>query len=406
MVELPKRDIYTPLTGKKVLLGVAGSSAIYKSIDLARKLVRMGAEVEVMMTKEAASLVTPKLFEWAVNRKPLIELSGKAEHIELAEWADAIVIAPATLNIMSKIAHGIADEPLSLTAVAFIGKGKRVIIVPVMNYSLYSTPQRRNAKELLREQGVYIIDPMIEENKAKYPPIEDLSHCVEALINRRRDLEEKQVLVTAGPTIEYIDPVRVVTNPSSGLMGVLIARELACRGASVDAVHGPIRHRLPYMVKGYQVYTTSEMAETVYTLSSKKQYDVAVFAAAPADYKPVRKSPSKIPTSSYEKISVELVSTPKVVEHYMRPEKGLIILFAAETVESVNDLVEKAKSKLSKYNGDLIVANIVGTGSAGFSSEYIRPCIVGRDGYQCYGTIRKEVLARIIADIVALKSSI
>lgn len=405
MVELPKRDIYAPLVGKKVLLGVTGSSAIYKSIDLARKLIRMGAEVEVMMTREAASLITPKLFEWAVNKKPLIELTGKAEHIELAEWADAIVIAPATLNIMSKIAYGIADEPLSLTTIAFIGRGKKVIIAPAMNYNLYNTPQRKKAEEILREHGVYIINPMIEENKAKYPPIDDLAYCIEALVNRGRDLEGKQVLVTAGPTMEYIDPVRVVTNPSSGLMGVLIARELVCRGASVDVVHGPIKHRLPYMVKSYQVYVTSEMAETVYALSSKKQYDAAVFAAAPADYKPARKYPSKIPTSSYGKISIELVSTPKVVEHYIKPEKGLMILFAAETVEFVDDLVEKARSKLVKYNGDLIVANIVGTSSAGFSSEYIRPCIVDRDGYQCYGTIRKEVLARIIADIIASKAT-
>ncbi|MCC6053229.1 MAG: bifunctional phosphopantothenoylcysteine decarboxylase/phosphopantothenate--cysteine ligase CoaBC, partial [Desulfurococcaceae archaeon] len=269
--------VYQPLAGRRIVLGVTGSSAVYKSVDLARRLIRMGASIRVVMTRFSTRLIGPDLLYWATGSSPYTEMTGETEHIDLAKWADAMVVAPATINTMSKIAHGVVDELLPLVAVTMIGAGRRVVVVPAMNIRLFNTPQYKRIVEILEDYGVVVIPPLIEEDKAKYPPIEDLSHCVDAVINRGRDLTGHRVIVTAGPTREFIDPVRAITNPSSGLMGVLVAREAACRGATVDLVHGPLSVEAPYMVSKYYAETTEDMAEVVRDLTTKYEYSVAVF---------------------------------------------------------------------------------------------------------------------------------
>jgi len=394
---LARRE-YAPLTGKRIILGLTASSAIYKSIDLARSLIRLGAEIDVVMTSKSLKLIGSDLVEWAIGRKPYLEITGSIEHITLSHKADALVVAPATLKTLSKIAYGYTDELLPLLATAMLGLGKKVVVVPTMNIALYNSPQYRAVEEKLGEIGVHVIKPYIEEDRVKYPPLEDLVHCIDAIVNRGLDLAGLNILVTAGPTREYIDPVRVITNPSSGYMGVLIAREAACRGANVDLVHGPLAVKPPYMTSKYPVETTADMAKTVSRLTSSKKYDVAIYAGAPADFTVLSRSSSKIPTRETRELTITLKPTLKVVKHVSRQNKPRVnIIFAAETVQTPSELVEKARAKIIDYNADLAVANRVLPG-IGFSSEYIDVCIVTREQHTCYGVTRKELIARIIVD--------
>jgi phosphopantothenoylcysteine decarboxylase/phosphopantothenate--cysteine ligase len=388
--------VYQPLTNKKIILGVTGSSSIYKSIDLARKLIRIGASVKVIMSRFSTRFIGPDLFQWATGSKPYCEMTGETEHIDLARWADAMIIAPATLNTMSKLAHGILDELLTLTAVTMMGDGKKVLVVPAMNIRLMNSPHFKRASVILKEQGVIIIPPLIEEDKAKYPPIDDLAHCVDAVVNRGRDLEGLKVLVTAGATREYIDPVRVITNPSSGLMGVLVAREAACRGADVTLVHANMTVNPPYLTKNIRVETTTDMANIVKSLTEKVEYDIAVFAAAPVDYKPIQVSKVKIETRKNPHLTLELEATPKVIKNIANKPR-VLIGFAAETAQG-EQLVEKAREKLLDYGLDLVVANNILSDLGGFGKEFLDAYILGSGGDVASGLLAKYEVARIILD--------
>ena len=390
--------IHRPLLGKKIILGVTGSSSIYKSIDLARKLMRMGAIIRVVMTRFATKLVTPDLFHWATGSKPYIEMTGETEHIDLAKWGDAIVIAPATLNTMSKIAHGILDELLQLTAVTMMGEGKKVIIVPAMNIRLMNSPQYKRVTKILEEEGVVLIPPFIEEDKAKYPPLEDLAHCIDAIVNRGRDLVNTRIIVTAGPTREHIDPVRVITNPSSGLMGVIAAREAACRGASATLIHGPVSAALPYMVERIYTETTEDMARTISDLTSRIEYDAGIFSAAPADYRPKYSSREKIPSRAAPTLTIELESTPKIIKNIAKRPK-IVVGFAAETCDR-SKLLDKALEKLKDYGVDLIVANNVLSEQAGFAKDFLDAVITSGDKVIAEGLLTKYEVARLIVDYI------
>ncbi|ADG90931.1 bifunctional phosphopantothenoylcysteine decarboxylase/phosphopantothenate--cysteine ligase CoaBC [Thermosphaera aggregans] len=400
LIEEIRKDEYTPLSGKHIALGITSSVAAYRSVDLARKLIRMGAEVRPILTRFATRLIGPDLLWWATGNKPLVEMTGETEHIDVAKWADALVIAPATLNTMSKIAYGILDELLSLTAATMMGDGKKIIIAPAMNIRLYTSPQYERARKLLEEYNAVIIPPFIEENKVKFPPLEDLAHCIDTVLNRGQDLKGKRIIVTAGATREYLDPVRVLTNPSSGLMGILIAREAACRGAQVDLVSGVTRFNPPYMVRNLNVETTSDMAVAVERLTSENEYDAGVFAAAPADYKPKVYYEEKLSTRSSRSIVIELEATRKVLKAIVKRPK-VLIGFAAESSKAPEELVEKSMVKLHDYGLDLIVANNILSERAGFSKPFLEVCYVWKEGFKCPGESFKEAVARTVVDYVA-----
>ncbi|MEM0198761.1 MAG: bifunctional phosphopantothenoylcysteine decarboxylase/phosphopantothenate--cysteine ligase CoaBC [Desulfurococcaceae archaeon] len=393
-------SVYTPLYGKNIVLGVTGSTAAYRSVDLARALIRAGASIKVVMTKFAARLVSPDLFHWATGSKPYVEMTGETEHIDLAKWADAVVIAPATLNTICKLANGVLDELLVLTATAAIGSGKKVIVVPAMNVRLLRSPVYGRCVEMLREYGVLVVPPYVEEDKAKYPPLQDLVHYIDAVVNRGRDLEGARVLVTAGPTREYIDPVRVLTNPSSGLMGVLVAREAVARGAMVTLVHGPLSTDAPYMVEKVHVDTTEDMARAVNEYTSKYNYDAVVLAAAPADYKPKVKSESKIPTKQFRELVLELESTPKVVKAIVNKPR-VLVGFAAETARG-DELRRKALEKISEYGFDIIVANNILSEKAGFGKIFLEAVILNdKDELIAEGLLTKHEIARYVVDYIS-----
>lgn len=398
MKEEIARRAYRPLEGKRILLGLTGSSAVYRSVDLARLLIRLGAEVRVVLSRTASKFIGPDLLHWAVGHRPYIEMTGETEHIDLATWADVMVIAPATLNAMSKIAHGIADELIYLTAITLMGSGKKLIVVPTMNLRLFRAPQYEASSKTLREYNVTVIPPYVEEDKVKFPPLEDLAFCIEAVVNRGEDLGGVRALVTTGPTREYIDPVRVITNPSSGLMGAMISREIACRGGAVDLVHGPVSVPLPYMVNKHGVETTAEMAQKVRELSASNEYDAAVFAAAPADYTPDTRSEIKIPTTSRPELSLRLVTTPKVASSLARRPK-VLVGFAAETA-SGDELIAKAREKYERYGFDLLIANDVSRKNVGFGSEYLSAVVIARGEVVKSGLLHKHEISRLIADFI------
>lgn len=401
MAEYLTREDYAPLLNKRITVGLTASSAIYRSIDLMRKLLRLGAELEVVMTRESTKFIGIDLVEWAVGKKPRVELTGRIEHVELANWSDLLVIAPATVKTLSKIVYGIADELLPLLAITMNGMNKKIAAVPTMNVSLYNSRAYRAIEERLKEHGIYVIPPLLEENRLKYPPLEDLAHCIDAIANRGRDLEGLRVLVTTGPTREYIDPVRVITNPSSGYMGVAISREASCRGSEVDLVHGPVSVQLPYMVSKHSVESTADMASAVHKLTENKKYDIAIFAAAPADYTVAARSSVKISSREHQVITINLRTTPRVVKHVSKRNRpSVIAIFAAETASSVEELVGKARDKLEEYDANLVVANSVKPG-VGFSSKYIDACIVDESSYEYLGAVRKEHLARLLVDRIA-----
>ncbi len=273
------------LTGKSILLGVTGSVSLYKSIDLARTLMRKGSEVNVIMSQEASRLISPEMFNWATGNPVITELSGELEHVTLAEENDGFLIAPATANTIVKLANGIADSPLISTALNFMGLDKPVSIVPAMHLPMYLSPQIKKAIDALKGMSVNVIEPDIVNDLAHYPDIDLIAWDFTTQLLRGEDLKGIKITVTAGPTREHMDPVRFISNPSSGTMGVAIANEAQFRGADVYLVHGPLSSKVKNFVKkSVEVESVTEMGKTVESLV-EKGYKVVVMAAAPADFR-------------------------------------------------------------------------------------------------------------------------
>lgn len=390
------------LEGKRIVLGITGSVAAYRSIDLARKLMRRGAHVRVVLTREAADLVSPKLFHWATGIEPVVNVGGGIEHVVLAREYDGMVIAPATANTIAKLAHGIADTSVTLVALSMHGKGKPILIVPVMHLNMYRSTITRENIERLRKLGYHILEPIAEGDKAKMPSVEDIALKTEAMILRGEDLRGLRVLVTAGPTREHLDPVRFLSNPSSGRMGVAIAREAFFRGAKVTLIHGPLCGiSPPPWIKSISITSTKEMRDAVLDELDKEDYDIIVFAAAPADYGFAKTSTTKIDSST--ELTVRLTPTPKIIADATRKAKSkkpsaVIVGFSAETVEADQELVERARRKLDKYEVDIIIANNVAKPGIGFASKYNEVLIVTKTSTEKTPKMTKEEIARIILD--------
>ena len=399
----PVEDIHATeaagyLEGKCIALGVTGSIAAYRSIDAARWLVRRGARVKPVLTTEAERLVGRDMWHWATGEQPVVELSGETEHIELARQCDSMLVAPATLSTMAKIAYGVVDNPVALTAVSLAGYGKPLIIVPAMHWNMYTSTQYKSIEEKLQAQGATIVPPMESEYAAKYPDPHTIARITAALTLRGQDLKGKRILVTAGPTREWIDRVRYITNPSSGRMGVEIALEAWARGATVDLVHGPLQVEPPHMVNLHPTETTREMAERIRELTSRHEYDALIAAAAPADYTPVERAEGKIRSGQH--LTLNLKPTPKVIaSHARRPR--VLVAFAAEVAGTLRELEELTLEKKAKTGSDIIVGNMVGVEGSGFKSAWDTVVVIDGDRLVFKGRIHKESLARIILDIVS-----
>ncbi|MEL9970206.1 MAG: bifunctional phosphopantothenoylcysteine decarboxylase/phosphopantothenate--cysteine ligase CoaBC [Saccharolobus sp.] len=385
------------LSGKSILLGLTGSVSLYKSIDLARTLMRKGADVKVIMSQEAVKLISSEMLKWATGNQVTIGLSGELEHVSLAEENDGFLIAPATANTLVKLAEGIADNPIISTALNFMGYGKPIAVVPAMHLPMYVSPQVNRAINRLKEMSVNVIEPDVVGDLAHYPDLDLIVSDFEVQLLRGKDLKGLRMIVTAGPTREYMDPVRFISNPSSGKMGVSLANEAYFRGADVYLVHGPLSGNTKNFVKkSISVETTEQMSNSVLSLV-EKGYKIVIMAAAPADFK-FKDTKSKKIDSHTEVPKVELEKTVKISS--VIRGKAFLVGFSAETADNDDELIEKARIKKERHGFNVIIANNVARRDIGFSSEYNEVIIIGDNTIRKIGKEQKTIVARYIIDTI------
>ncbi|MCE4627945.1 MAG: bifunctional phosphopantothenoylcysteine decarboxylase/phosphopantothenate--cysteine ligase CoaBC [Desulfurococcales archaeon] len=389
------------LGGTCLLIGVTGSVAAYKALDTARWLVRRGAKVRFVASKAALELLGEKLLHWATGEPPITGLSGEVEHIAAAEECDAMLVAPVTLASLAKISLGVTDTPVTLTAVSILGMGKPLVLAPAMHGNMLSSPQYREAVERLGKHAV-IVPPRLEEGVAKYPDPELLARVLASVSLRGRDLEGRRVVVTAGATREWLDPVRFISNPSSGRMGYEVAVAAWARGARVVLVHGNMTVKPPHMVEAVRAETTSDMKREV-SKALEEPADALIASAAPVDFAPEKVEAGKIRSGG--ELVLKLKPTPKVIEGVSDRVK-VLAAFAAETAESREELVRSGLEKMEKYGASLVVANNVGRPGAGFEAESLDAVMVWRSRGKLYvedlGRMRKEVIAHRILDTIGI----
>lgn len=348
------------LAGKKIVLCITGSVAAYKAIELARLLMRHGGDVTCVASKAATDLIKPSYFKWATGNEVITKLTGDLEHIKVADYkqSDLIVVYPCTANTLGKLANGIDDTPISTVLSVGFGSKIPIVISLAMHQSMYENPAVVKNIEFLKSK-VWFISPQFIEGKAKAAEPEQVLDFVLKKYGASSILQGKKVLITAGPTIEYIDPIRVITNQSSGRTGVLLARELVLSGAKVTFVYGPGSEPAPKGVKVVRVKTSSEMREAV-RREMRQKLDIVVLAAAVSDYTVESPGKTKIKSNS-EKMVVKLKKVPKIINEIKKIQKSVFLVgFKAETDVSRKKLVALSRKKLEESCADLIIANDIG----------------------------------------------
>lgn len=371
------------LSGKTIVLGVTGGIAVYKAADIVSRLKKLGADVKVIMTKSAAEFVTPLTFETMSQNYVVSDMFGEikswdVEHISLAKAADLFLVAPATANIIGKVANGIADDMLSTTIMATKAK---VVFAPAMNTNMYKNPLFKENVDKLKGMGYGFIAPASgrlacgDSGEGKLEDPEKIVKAVEDHFKKSQKLCGKKIVVTAGPTLERIDPVRYLSNNSSGKMGYRIAESARDRGAEVVLISGPTGIEKPYGVKTLEVETTEEMFRAVE--SEYGEQDILIKAAAPLDYRPSSYSENKIKKSE-DILTLEFERNVDIARHFgeKKSETQILIGFAAES----ENLLENARGKLSSKNMDFIVANDITAEDSGFRSDRNKAFIIDSSG--------------------------
>ena len=398
------------LTGKEIVLGVTGGIAAYKAAEVVSRLRKLGASVHVIMTENARQFITPLTLE-TLSANPVVydtferPATWEVEHIALAKRAEVFVIAPATANILAKMACGIADDMLSTTVLATKAP---VLVAPAMNTGMWTAPATRQNVETLRQRGVHFVGPEAgflacgDEGSGRMSEPAAIVGAIEAILCPRRDMEGLRVMVTAGGTRERIDPVRYIGNDSSGKMGFALAEAARQRGAEVTLVCGHTTAKRPEGIPVTEVESTCELYDAV--LARAAEQDVVIQAAAPADYRPAHPSAQKIKKQAGEGITLELVENPDIaaaVGAAKRPGQTLVG-FAAET----EHLLDNARRKLDKKNLDMIVANDVSQPGAGFNVDTNMATLLTREGVvECPLQSKRDLAERILDEIVALRQA-
>ncbi len=391
------------LSGKTVVLGVSGSIAAYKIAYLASSLKKLHADVQVIMTKNATEFITPVTFESLTGNKCLVDTFDRnfefsVEHVALAKKADIIMLAPATANVIAKVAHGIADDMLTTTLLACTCPK---YISPAMNTQMYENPVTQDNLKICASYGIHVIDPAVgylacgDTGAGKMPEPARLLQYIIHEIGYPKDLAGKKILVTAGPTRESLDPVRYLTNHSTGKMGYAIARVAACRGAEVTLVTGPTEIEKPGFVKIMEVETAREMFQAVTSVSYDQ--DAIIKAAAVADYRPAEVSPEKMKKKDGE-LTLALERTDDILAYLgqHKREGQFLCGFSMET----ENLVENSRAKLVKKNLDMVAANSLKVEGAGFGTDTNVVTLITRDEEIRLDRMSKEQVAdRILTKI-------
>ena len=391
------------LKGKTVLLGVTGGIACYKSANLASALVKQGANVQVVMTRNATEFIGPHTFESLTGNRVSVDTFDRnyqfqVEHIALADQADLVLVAPATANVLAKLAHGLADDMLTTTILAC---NCPKIAAPAMNTKMYENPITQDNLDILRKYGWEIVEPASGRlacgavGKGKMPEPEDLLECVLHALSHEKDMTGLKVLVTAGPTREALDPVRYLTNHSTGKMGYAIAKAAAARGAEVTLVSGPVNLKKPPYMEVVDIVSAQDMFEAV--TSRAPTQDIIIKAAAVADYRPANLAEDKIKKSGNDAdLSLPLSRTSDILawlgQH--RSPGQFLCGFSMET----RDMVENSKQKLEKKHIDLIAANNLKQEGAGFGVDTNLLTLISPDGAKELPLMSKEEAAHALLD--------
>lgn len=393
------------LKNKTVVIGVSGGIAVYKVCDVVSRLKKLNANVHVIMTNNATEFVTPLTFQslsqnYVVNDMFEEPKTWDVEHISLAKKADVFLIAPATANVIGKVANGICDDMLTTTVMATTGK---VLIAPAMNTNMYRNPILQRNINILKELGYNFVNPEsgrlacgdVGEGKLASPET-IVNTVIDLLKNTKKDLQGKKIMITAGPTVESIDPVRYLTNRSTGKMGYAIAKMAADRGADVTLVSGPTNITPPANLKKLiKIQSAEEMYNAI--INNFDENQVIIKSAAVADYKPKAYSDKKIKKSN-DDLVIELDRNKDIAYELGKIKKDKILVgFAAET----NDLIENAKGKVNKKNLDFIVANDLTEEGAGFGTDTNIVKIIDKEGnISNYPQMKKDEVANVILDKV------
>ncbi|MCH8860703.1 MAG: bifunctional phosphopantothenoylcysteine decarboxylase/phosphopantothenate--cysteine ligase CoaBC [Thaumarchaeota archaeon] len=384
------------LSGKRIVLCVAGSVAVYKAIELARLLMRHGGDVVCVESYAATKLIKPDYFKWATGNDVITKLTGDLEHIDVADYkrSDLIIVYPGTANTLGKLANGIDDTPVSTVLTVGFGTGIPIVMGLAMHASMYDNKAVRKNIDFLKGK-VDFVSPVMIEGKAKAAEPEDVLQFVLKKFGYSSILHKKRILMTAGPTVEYIDPVRVVTNLSTGRTGVLLASELVSAGAKVTLVYGPGTAIPPSGAKVIPVKTSKEMFDAV-KKEMKKKFDVVILAAAASDYTVENYSKSKI-KSSKKSLQIKLKQAPKIIDQIKKRQKDVFLVgFKAEINLSKKKLEELARKKMREVKADLMIANDIGSARYRKNPDYNEILIVNSKKAVSSGWKRKEKLAKLI----------
>ena len=395
------------LTGKTIVLGVTGGIAAYKSANLASMLIKLHADVHVIMTQNATKFITPMTFETLTNNKCIVDtfdrnFSFDVKHVSLAKRGDLFVVAPCTANVIGKLAHGICDDMLTTTMLATRAPK---LIAPAMNTGMWENPILQDNLIKLKGYGYHIIDPIIgrlacgDTGTGKMNSEEVIVEHILTFMAKEHDLKGKRFLITAGPTQESIDPVRYITNHSSGKMGYAIAKMARLRGAEVTLVSGPVNIKPFEGVDLVPVKSAKDMFDAVTTRSTEA--DVVIMCSAVADYTPAEYSDQKVKKHDGD-MAIELTRTQDILGWLGEHKKAgqTLVGFSMET----EDLIENSRAKLDKKHADMICANSIADGNTGFAVDTNKVTIITNDAVTELPLCSKEETAEKILDFIATLS--
>ncbi len=408
-----KASLSEDLVGKKIVLCISGSVAASRSPDIARLLIRHGADVFPVMSSAACGIIHPDLMHWATGNNVVTGITGSVEHVALAGnvkgKADLILLAPATANTIGKIACGIDDTPVTTFITTGLGQGIPLIVVPAMHEPMYRHPFVKENITKLENNGISVIMPRVEEGKAKISENPEILNEVIRILDKSgndKSLKGKKVLVTAGRTVEYIDPVRVISNNSSGKMGVALAEAAFKAGAEVTLVAGKITvEPLPGINIVYGE-TAEKMFRAVHSELNRDKYDLFASAAAVGDWQALNPSSEKVSTHNRDTLTIELKPTPKIIDSIRDKYPDIFLLaFRALHDMSEDDLIENASWRMNKASADMIAVNDISKKGVGFESDTNEMILLSKDGLNiklpmASKTEIAEKIIKVVSDVL------